>query len=80
MTMNQQDKEALTQNWDQARQQLQAQFPGISEQDLDDARSNPDQAVSKLAQASGQTEDQVRQSLTNVAKQFSGQSSGQRQS
>jgi len=82
MTMNQQDRDALTQNWDQAKEQIRSQFPGVTDADLDAARSNPDQAVSTLANKTGQTEDQVRQALSNVAQQFSqgqgGQSQGQR--
>lgn len=70
MTMKQEDRQALTDNWDQAKEQIRSQFPGVTDEDLNAAKSNPDSAVSKFAQASGQTEDQVRQQLTNVAQQY----------
>jgi len=79
MTMTQQERDALNQNWDQAKGQIQAQFPGLSEQDLQAGQSSPDQLASRIAQQTGQDQNQVEQQLRQVAQQFSGQS-GQTQS
>ena len=70
MTMNQQDKDALTQNWDQAVTQITSQFPGVSPTDLESGRSNPDQLVDTLANSSGQDRSQVEQTLKSVAQGF----------
>ena len=79
MTMTQQERDALTQNWDQAKTQIQSQFPGLSDQDLQAGQSSPDQLASRIAQSTGQDQNQVEQQLRQVAQQFqSGQ--GQTQS
>ena len=72
MTMNQQERDALSQNWDQAKTQIQSQFPDLSEQDLQSGQSSPDQLASKIAQKTGQDQSQVEQQLRQVAQQFSG--------
>jgi uncharacterized protein YjbJ (UPF0337 family) len=72
MTMNQQEKDALSQNWEQAKSQIQSQFPDLSEQDLQSGQSSPDQLASKIAQKTGQDQSQVEQQLRQVAQQFSG--------
>jgi uncharacterized protein YjbJ (UPF0337 family) len=76
MTMTQQERDALTQNWDQAKAQIQSQFPQVSDDDLNSARQNPDQLVDTIANSSGQDRTQVEQGLRSVAQQF-GQSQSQ---
>jgi hypothetical protein len=70
MTMTQQERDALTQNWDAAKQQIQAQFPGISEDDLNQGQSAPDQFAAVVASKTGQDQNQVEQSLRQVAQGF----------
>jgi uncharacterized protein YjbJ (UPF0337 family) len=72
MTMNQQERDALSQNWDQVKSQIQSQFPDVSEQDLQSGQSNPDQLASKIASATGQDQNQVEQQLRQFAQQFQG--------
>jgi hypothetical protein len=80
MTMTQQERDALTQNWDQAKAQIQSQFPNLSEQDLQAGQSSPDQLASRIAQQSGQDQNQVEQQLRQVAQQFTQRGQGQTQS
>lgn len=80
MTMTQQERDALSQNWDQAKTQIQSQFPGMSEQDLASGQSSPDQLASRIAQSTGQDQNQVEQKLRQVAQQFSQGQGGQGQS
>lgn len=79
MTMTQQERDALTQNWDQAKQQIQAQFPGLDENTLSSGQSSPDQLPSMIAQSTGQDMNQVEQQLRQMAQQFQ-QQSGETQS
>ena len=73
MTMNQQERDALSQNWDQAKAQIQGQFPDLTEQDLQQAQSAPDQLATTIANRTGQDQNQVEQQLRQVAQQFQGQ-------
>jgi len=70
-TFSQKDKDALSQNWDQAKGQLQSQFPGVEESDLESGRQNPEQLAQVIAQKTGQDQNQVEQSLLTVAQQYS---------
>lgn len=70
MTMTQQERDALTQNWDQARGQIQGQFPGLNEDDLNQGKSSPDQFASVIAQKTGQDQKAVEQQLRQVAQQY----------
>jgi uncharacterized protein YjbJ (UPF0337 family) len=80
MTMTQQEKDALSQNWDQAKSQIQSQFPGVNEDDLNSARQNPDQLASTIANRTGQDQNQVEQTLRQVVQQFTqGQGGSQSQ-
>ena len=64
--MNQQAKDALRNNWDQAKSQVQAQFPDVTEDDLTDA----EQAADKISRRTGQDRSQVEQSLGQIAQQY----------
>jgi len=72
MTMNQQEKDALSQNWQQAKSQIQAQFPDLTEDDLSQGESSPDQLASTVANKTGQDRNSVEQSLRQIAQQFQG--------
>ena len=71
MTMSQQDRQALQQNWDQAKSQIKSQFPDLSDDDLDE--SNPDQLISRVASVTGKDRSEVERQLSQVAQGFSGQ-------
>jgi len=71
MTMTQQERDALTQNWDQAKSQMQGQFPGLTDQDFEQGRQAPDQFASTVAQKTGQDQNQVEQQLRQIAQGFS---------
>ena len=80
MTMNQQERDALSQNSDQAKTQIQGQFPGLSDEDLDSGQSSPDTFANTVAAKTGQDRDQVEQQLRQIAQQYStGTSGGQSQ-
>jgi hypothetical protein len=66
-------RQAMSQNWDQMREQLRSQFPGVTDQDIADGQSNPEALVSRIAQKTGQNEDQVRTMIQQVVQQFSQQ-------
>jgi hypothetical protein len=74
MTMTQQERDALSQNWDQARSQIEGQFPGLTDDDFNQGRQNPDQFAATVASKTGQDQSQVEQTLRQVAQ---GLSSGQ---
>ena len=71
MTMTQQEKDALSQNWDQAKSQVQSQFPGVTDSDLSAGQSDPDQLAETIASKTGQDKEQVAKSLKQIAKQYS---------
>ena len=71
MTMNQKDRDALNQNWDQARSQIQSQFPDLTDDDLNSGQQNPDQLVDRVAQNTGQERTAVEQQFKAIADQYS---------
>ncbi len=77
--MTQQERDALTQNWDQAKSQIQAQFPNVSDDVLESGRQTPDTLPSHIAQSTGEDQKDVEQKLRSVAQQFSGGQGGQSQ-
>ena len=70
MTMKQTERDALTQNWDQAKSQVQAQFPDLNEDDLNQGRSNPDGLVQRITEKTGQDQSSVERSLGEIAGQY----------
>ena len=72
MTFTKQDKDALSKNWDQAKSQIKSQFSGVTDDDLEQGRSNPDQLASTIATRTGQDQATVEQSLHSVAQQYGG--------
>ena len=70
MTFNPQETEAMTQNWEQVATQLQAQFPDMDKAQLQQAKSDPNQLVTKLAEQTGQPEDQIASQVRSIVSQF----------
>ena len=70
MTMTQQEKDALSQNWDQAKSQVQSKFPNVTEDELGDG-SSVDQVSGAIAARTGQAPAEIEKSLKEIAKQFS---------
>ena len=79
MTMNQQEKDALSQNWDQAKTQIQSQFPGVTEDDLNSGKSDPSKLAQTIADRTGEAKTQVESALKQVAQQYAGGQGGQSQ-
>ena len=71
MGMNQQEKQALTDNWEEAKTQIQSRFPGVTEAELQQGESDPSSLAQAIADRTGQDKAQVEQQLQSVAKQFS---------
>lgn len=71
MGMNQQDRDNLTNNWDQASQQIRAKYPQLTDDDLKNGQSDPDSLVASISQRTGESEDSVRQTLQQVAQSSS---------
>lgn len=78
MTLNQQERQALTENWDQVKNQVKTRLAGVQDSDYEEGRSDPESFISKAAQKTGQSEDQVRQTLTSAAQQLGQGQSTQR--
>ena len=66
MTLSQQDKKALKDNWQEAKVRIAQHFPGMQSTQLG---SEPD--VEKIAQTTGQSQDQVAATLHEVAQEYS---------
>ena len=66
MTMTQQERYALQQNWDQAKGQIKAKFQGLTDDDLQDSTSVSD----RIAQRTGEGRDKVEAKIREVAQQF----------
>lgn len=81
MPMNPQDTQNFRQNWSAMRSQVQSQFPGLTEDDLNQGASDPDQLAERIAAQTGQSVDAVCQQLAQMAMTQSGQtqSGGQSQ-
>lgn len=72
--MNQQDRDALSQNWEAVKTQIRSQFPDVTDDDLNAGQNDPDSLVSAIASRSGQDETQVRSQMEALARSQSGQS------
>ena len=77
MTLNQQDKDTLIQNWEGTKTQIKAQFPDVSDADLERAQRNPDQLTSAITDRTGQDPTEVEQALKGFVQTLSGGSQGQ---
>ena len=78
--MNQQDRDSLSQNWEQAKTQIKAQFPDVTDDELASGQNDPDALVSAIASRTGQDETQVRSQVEALARsQQTGGQPGQSQ-
>jgi hypothetical protein len=65
MTLSQQDRKSLKDNWDEAKSQIAQRFPGMTPDSLG---SEPD--ADKIAQTTGQDRTEVEATLRDVARQY----------
>jgi hypothetical protein len=68
--LDQQVKQQLQQNIDQFKPLLKQQFQ-LEDQDVQQAKSDPDQLVQTISRKSGQNEQQIEQQLMQLVKQQS---------
>ena len=68
--LDQQVKQQLQQNIDQYKPLLKQQFQ-LEDQDVQEAKSDPDQLVQTISRKSGQNEQQIEQQLMQLVKQQS---------
>lgn len=68
--LDQQVKQQLQQNIDQFKPLLKQQFQ-LEDQDVQQAKSDPDQLVQTISRKSGQDEQQIEQQLMQLVKQQS---------
>ena len=65
--MNQNDQNALSQNWDQAKEQIKSQF-GVTDDDVATGQTSPDQLSDVLANKTGQDRNEVEKQLSSIAQ------------
>ena len=73
MGMTQEEKTALSENWEQAKVQVRSQFAGVNDDDLDDGQGNApdiDQLKATLAEKAGVSATDAENSLKRIAKQY----------
>lgn len=68
MTMNQQTRDALSKNWQGAKEKIRAEFPDVTDEDFAQGEGNPDGFVSAIASRTGQDQASVEQRLSQVAQ------------
>jgi len=66
--VDQQTAKKLRDNFDQIKPTLQAQFPGVQDSDLQKLKTDPDGFVDAAAQSTGQSKEQVQESLKQVVQ------------
>lgn len=67
MSMTKKDKDALQANWTQARNQVDAEFPGLTTQDLE---SDVDQLSTVISDRLGSDKAEVEKSLKQIAQSY----------
>lgn len=77
MAVDQQTRDALRQNWEQAKTQFQGQFPALREDDLQ--QQDPERLVQAISQRTGQSQSQVEQQVRQVAQQVAQMNQGMNQ-
>ena len=68
--MKEQTRNALTQHWDEAKEQFKAAF-GVSDEDLGDGSDN-DTLADRIAEKTGADRTEVEQELDKFGRQYSG--------
>jgi len=66
--VDQQTSKKLRDNYDDLKSELQARFPGVQDSDLQKLKTDPDGFVDAAAQSTGQSKEQVQESLKQVVQ------------
>ena len=66
--MEQAQRDAFTQNWDQAKDQVKTQF-GLDDKDLGNGK-DVDQLVDKISEQTGADRTAVEQELDKISRQY----------
>jgi len=71
--LDQQDKQALTQHWDEAKPEIASAFPDADDADIEEGRQDPDRLVDRLREKfdkDGDGEGDIRQKIQSIAQRF----------
>jgi hypothetical protein len=63
-----QTRQQLQTKFQQIKPQLKGQFSGLSDQDLDAGRSDPDTLIDTISRKTGQGREQVEQAVRQLVK------------
>jgi hypothetical protein len=66
MSLDQVTKQQLQQKISQLKPQLKREFPELSDSDMKQAESDPDQFIRRIEEKSGQPREHVEQRLTQL--------------
>jgi hypothetical protein len=66
MSLDQVTKQQLQQKLTQLKPQIKREFPELSDSDIKQAESDPDQFISRIEEKSGQPREHVEQRLTQL--------------
>ena len=64
--LDQQTKQQLQTKFQQIKPQLKGQFSGLSDQDWDAARNDPDTLIDTISRKTGQGREQVEQTVRKL--------------
>jgi hypothetical protein len=64
--LDQQTKQQLQTKFQQIKPQLKGQFSGLSDQDWDAARNDPDTLIDTISRKTGQGREQVEQTVRQL--------------
>ena len=64
--LDQQTRQQLQSKFQQIKPQLKGQFSGLSDQDLDVGRTDPDTLIETISRKTGQGREQVEQSVRQL--------------
>lgn len=67
-----QTRQQLQQKFQQIKPQLKGQFSGLSDQDWETGKDDPDTLIDTISRKTGQGRDQVEQTLRQVVNTASG--------
>jgi hypothetical protein len=67
-----QTRQQLQQKFQQIKPQLKGQFSGMSDQDWETGKDDPDTLIDTISRKTGQGRDQVEQTLRQVVNTSSG--------
>lgn len=70
--LDQQTRQQLQQKFQQIKPQLKGQFSGLSDQDWETGKDDPDTLIDTISRKTGQGRDQVEQTVRQVVNTSSG--------